>query len=113
MAYIMNVDFYNNLPDDLKAVVDEGAAQATQAALDVVVNRSEECVQELKDYGMQVYEPTAEEKAERSDYSNDWLPSGQATVTPMQGDNGRHGRLCAQRCGRRGDGWPGRCGRGD
>ena len=64
MAYIMNVDFYNNLPDDLKAVVDEGAAQATQAALDVVVNRSEECVQELKDYGMQVYEPTAEEKAE-------------------------------------------------
>ena len=64
MAYIMNVDFYNNLPDDLKAVVDEGAAQATQAALDVVVNRSEECVQKLKDYGMQVYEPTAEEKAE-------------------------------------------------
>ena len=64
MAYIMNVDFYNSLPDDLKAVIDEGSAQAVQAALDVVVNRSEECVQELVDYGMQVYTPTAEEKEE-------------------------------------------------
>ncbi len=61
MTYIMNGNLYNSLSDDLKKVVDNAAAAAMEEAKKVVEVKNREGVQVLRDHGMVVYEPTADE----------------------------------------------------
>lgn len=48
---VMNLDFYNNLPDDLRAVVDEGAAEYLAASRAYNEEMTETYVQTMVDYG--------------------------------------------------------------
>jgi C4-dicarboxylate-binding protein DctP len=61
MAYIINGELYASPPDHLKTAVNEAADIATPEAKKVVENKNRDGIQILRNYGMSVYEPTAEE----------------------------------------------------
>lgn len=48
---VMNLDFYNHLPDDLRAVVDEGAAEYLKASRAYNEEMTETYTQTMVDYG--------------------------------------------------------------
>ena len=48
---VMNLDFYNSLPDDLRAVVDEGAAVYLEASRAYNEEMTETYIQTMEDYG--------------------------------------------------------------
>ena len=58
---------YKSLPDDLKTVVDEGGAYATQAANDYQDENLAANTQAIKDYGVEFIELTSEEAAAFAD----------------------------------------------
>ncbi|MGB4470402.1 MAG: TRAP transporter substrate-binding protein, partial [Tepidanaerobacteraceae bacterium] len=64
MAFVMNDQFYNELPDELKKVIDEAAAKALVNAEEVIENKNNEGLEFLKEKGMIIYEPTPEELKE-------------------------------------------------
>lgn len=57
----MNASFYNDLPEEYQAAVDEAAAYAQEKAIEVRVNMTEVITQKLVDEGMTIYVPTEEE----------------------------------------------------
>ncbi len=61
MCYIINGSLYAGFSNELKKAVDEASAEATVAAQKVVETKNREGVQILKDYGMSVYAPTADD----------------------------------------------------
>ncbi|WP_209125149.1 TRAP transporter substrate-binding protein [Alkalihalobacillus sp. BA299] len=63
IAVLMNQDFYNSLPDDLKVIVDEGIKQATELNRQLVTEEDETKLKELKEVGMEVTELTSEQKS--------------------------------------------------
>lgn len=67
IVWIMNEDFYESLPDDLKTVVDEAGAYATQAANDYQDENLAANTQAIKDYGVEFIELTSEESAAFAD----------------------------------------------
>lgn len=48
LALITNDDFYNNLPDDQKAVVDQAAEEAKEIARQAAVERSDQRIEEIE-----------------------------------------------------------------
>lgn len=52
-----NAEWYNALPDDVKAVIEKAMAQATTFNNDLVVKQEIELIEKLKDQGMTVVEP--------------------------------------------------------
>ena len=92
MAYVMSEQFYNGLPDDLKAAVDEAAAAALVEAQKVITNKTADSVQKMKDEGMTVYEPTAEEKAQWHDVM---YSACESYVREMVGDEVMDGLIAA------------------
>lgn len=62
--YVVNTQWYNSLPEDLRTVFDEGVAEARNAAIAFVENQETEGIEFLKNNGMTVYEPTKEELAQ-------------------------------------------------
>lgn len=54
----MNLDLYNSLSDDLKAIVDESAQAALSAANQFAEENEELQLQEMNDYGCQVVTPS-------------------------------------------------------
>ena len=63
IVWIMNEDFYQSLPDDLKTVVDEASAYAVQAANEFQDENLAINTQTIKDYGVEFIELTPEEIA--------------------------------------------------
>ncbi|WMJ78341.1 MULTISPECIES: TRAP transporter substrate-binding protein [unclassified Sedimentibacter] len=61
VSWIMNKAFYDSLPDDLKAVVDEGANKAIIEANKYQDDNLEKFRKEMEDYGVTVVELTPEE----------------------------------------------------
>lgn len=53
--------FYASLPEDLRQVVTDAASTVTLEAAEVCANLNASGVTKLEEYGMSVYEPTAEE----------------------------------------------------
>jgi tripartite ATP-independent transporter DctP family solute receptor len=63
IAVLMNQDFYNSLPDDLKKIVDEGMAEATELNRSLVVEEEEATLGLLKEAGIEITELTSEQKS--------------------------------------------------
>jgi len=61
VAYTLTYDFYNDLPEGLRKVVDDAAQQAGVAASAVTANINANGVETLTGFGMEVYIPTEEE----------------------------------------------------
>ena len=61
MSYMINDDFYNNLSDAQREVVDAAHAEAMAAAREVTQNLEASGIKTLEANGMTVYEPTTEE----------------------------------------------------
>ncbi|MBS4961451.1 MAG: TRAP transporter substrate-binding protein [Clostridiales bacterium] len=59
---LMNEEFYQSLPDDLKTKVSEAAKQAGDYEIDLCISQEEEYKQKLKDAGNNVVELTDEER---------------------------------------------------
>ncbi|WP_165820841.1 TRAP transporter substrate-binding protein [Pueribacillus theae] len=57
---MMNLEFYQSLPDDLKAIVDDCFSEALQNAIAFTDERDEEYVKTLEDNGVEVSEITGE-----------------------------------------------------
>lgn len=81
MCFVANKDWYNSLPDDIKALVEEGTKTylidwQRQYELDA----EGECQQNIADAGLEVYTPTAEElqtfidsvQPEHEQYAQEW-----------------------------------------
>lgn len=60
--FCMNADFYNSLPDEDKAAVDEAARAAVEANRNLSRELDEQYMQDLKNAGMTVTELTPEER---------------------------------------------------
>lgn len=60
-TWIMNLDFYNSLPDDLKKVVDDGCTYACDAAQKFAFDMEDEWQQEIIDGGCTYIELTPEQ----------------------------------------------------
>ncbi|MEB1807474.1 MAG: TRAP transporter substrate-binding protein [Bacillaceae bacterium] len=58
---VINKDFYDSLPDDLRALVDEGFASAVQFGTDFLDEKDAEYIQVLKDTGLTVNEISDDE----------------------------------------------------
>lgn len=67
IVWIMNEDFYQGLPDDLKTVIDEASDYATQAANDYQDANVEGFAQQIRDYGVTFIDLTPEELTAFSD----------------------------------------------
>lgn len=61
VTFVMSDDFWNSLPEDLQQVVADAAATVTPEASAVCKTLNDEGVAKLREYGMEVYEPTEEE----------------------------------------------------
>ncbi len=83
MGYIINGKLYDELPDSLRQVIEDGAATAMPEAQKVVETKNSEGVQILRDYGMIVYEPTEEEL---SDWHQSVFEPTQAYLRETLGD---------------------------
>ena len=57
----MNASFYNSLPEEYRAAIDEAAAYAAQQSESVRASQTEIVTNKLIDLGMSIYVPTAEE----------------------------------------------------
>lgn len=62
LTFVINAQFYNNLPADLRKAVDDANAQAMAASKKVVENLEAALTKKLEESGMKVYVPTTEEK---------------------------------------------------
>ena len=60
-SFIMNEEYYQSLPDDLKRVVDEAAALSSREATRVARRLDVDGVGFLREKGLTVYQPTPEE----------------------------------------------------
>lgn len=63
LVWVMNIDFYNNLPADLQAVVDAGAAAAMDAAYEFTTSNQATYEAELTSMGVTINELSAEQIA--------------------------------------------------
>jgi tripartite ATP-independent transporter DctP family solute receptor len=63
ITWAMNLDFYNSLPDDLKAVVDEGAATAREEAIKYQDGNIDKFSKEMQDFGVEIVELSPEQLA--------------------------------------------------
>ncbi|WP_241236199.1 DctP family TRAP transporter solute-binding subunit [Brevibacillus marinus] len=61
-VFLMNLDTYNSLPEDLRQIIDEEAAAYRDAQRKLATQQDEEWLEELKKNGMQVNELTPEQK---------------------------------------------------
>ncbi|MGB4437655.1 MAG: TRAP transporter substrate-binding protein [Sedimentibacter sp.] len=61
ITWIMNLDFYNSLPDDLKAVVNDGAAKARDEANKYQDENIDKFTKEMQDYGVEMVELTPDQ----------------------------------------------------
>lgn len=59
--FIVNTEWYQSLPDDLREIFDDGVEEARRAAIQFVERQEKEGLEFLKENGMTVYEPTEEE----------------------------------------------------
>jgi len=60
--FIMNLEFYNSLPDDLKKVIDDAAEETNKYNYQIAEEEEKASKQELIDNGMQIIELTMEQK---------------------------------------------------
>ena len=81
MAFTANESWYNGLPDDIKALVDEGVkTYILDWERDYEMKAEADCQQKIADAGLEVYKPTAEElqtfkdsvKGEHEKYAEQW-----------------------------------------
>ena len=56
-------EFYNSLPADIQTIIVEAAKNATPIAQEIVARVNVSGIEKLKEYGMEVYEPTDDELA--------------------------------------------------
>ena len=59
--FVVNSEWYNGLPDELRTVLNEGVEEARNAAIAFVEKQEVEGIEFLKNNGVSVYEPTEEE----------------------------------------------------
>ncbi|HIV73496.1 MAG TPA: TRAP transporter substrate-binding protein [Candidatus Pseudogracilibacillus intestinigallinarum] len=59
---LVNNDFYNGLPEDLKEIFDESAQEYIEHARNLTIEAEEEAIQGMKDAGIEVIELTDEER---------------------------------------------------
>lgn len=60
-TWLMNLEFYNNLPDDLKKVVDEGIKSGCDAAQEYALSMEDEWKKVISDHGVTFIELTDDE----------------------------------------------------
>ena len=81
MAFTANENWYNSLPEDIKALVDEGVkTYILDWEREYELNAEAECQQKIADAGIEVYTPTAEElqtfidavQPEHEKYAKEW-----------------------------------------
>lgn len=81
MCFVANEEWYNALPDDIKALVDEGTkTYLIDWQREYELNAEGECQQKIADAGLEVYTPTAEElqtfvdavAPEHEQYAEEW-----------------------------------------
>lgn len=60
--YIMNDEFYNSLPDDLKLIVDEGVAHLIESNRKLEEEYLQETVSNMKEQGVKIKEISAEDE---------------------------------------------------
>ena len=65
----MNKDYFDKLPEDLQKVVTEASQEAVEYHRELYVEKEGSYLQQLKDKGMDVYKPTAEEIKQFQDNS--------------------------------------------
>ena len=59
----VNLDWYNSLPDDVRQIIDQAAAESQQWIRDLEVQETQKALQELQDKGMQlVQQPESEQE---------------------------------------------------
>jgi tripartite ATP-independent transporter DctP family solute receptor len=61
--WIMNKDFYDSLPDDLKKIIDEEAPVIVQTANDFTDSHTDQFLSEMKAYGTETADITPENRA--------------------------------------------------
>jgi len=80
--WLMNLDFYNNLSDENKALVDEGIQIGCQVATDTALNMEAEWSAEIEEYGCTFVELTEEQiEVFRTAVAPEW-ESVKAKVSP-------------------------------
>jgi tripartite ATP-independent periplasmic transporter solute receptor, DctP family len=68
---IINSKFYNDLPDDVRVILDEAVEKAAAEAEKMYARMDVEGLETLKNYGMEIYTPTPDElKAWQTPISN-------------------------------------------
>ena len=83
--FIVNEEFYQSLPDELKTVVEEAAAIGVKAAIEVSRDLDERGVDFIREKGLSVYKPTPEELSDwhrtvsgpTHEYIRNALPGGE------------------------------------
>lgn len=63
LVWIMNKDYYDSLPDDLKAVVDEGAKKAVEGSISYYKENNAELEKKVTEAGVEIIDLTPEELA--------------------------------------------------
>jgi TRAP-type C4-dicarboxylate transport system substrate-binding protein len=71
LALITNEDFYNDLPDDQKAIIDEAAQIAKDYAREQAVARADDRIATIEENGCQVVEISEELREEMREASSD------------------------------------------
>jgi len=76
-AGVFNEGWLNGLPADLRQIVAEGMSLAQATTRGLILEYESESLQYLKDYGLEIYDPTPQEKAMFRDATRDpaikWL----------------------------------------
>jgi len=80
---MINDDFYQSLPEDYQAIVTEASALADTVGRSVAFLAERRALEDLREAGIEVYFPTAEEYAEFRDLAR---PAGEALVREQIGD---------------------------
>ena len=62
-AGVFNEDWLNELPPELRKVVTDGVMLAQKTTRDLILEYEDESLQYLKDYGLEIHDPTPQEKA--------------------------------------------------
>ena len=75
ILWVINLDFWNNLPEDLQQIVSDGMAEATAYANEVLAEEEAEMLKEMTDGGVEYIELTDESRQEFKDAT--------ASVWPM------------------------------
>lgn len=71
LALITNNEFYNNLPDDQKAIVDQASEEAKQVAREQAVARSDSRIAEIEENGSHIVEVSDELRDEMRSAASD------------------------------------------